>query len=143
VVKVPVNIVDDGIQMPSYAHPYDAGADLCSAVTADIEPGAARLIPTGIRVAVPSGYEIQIRPRSGLALKHGVTILNTPGTVDSGYRGVVGVILINHGREPFTVERGDRIAQLVLARVETASYVAVESLPESERGDGGFGSTGV
>jgi len=143
VVKVPVNIVYDGIQMPSYAHPYDAGADLCSAVTADIEPGATRLIPTGIRVAVPSGYEIQIRPRSGLALKHGVTVLNTPGTVDSGYRGVVGVILINHGKSVFHVERGDRIAQAVLTRVETAVFEQVDALPESERGDGGFGSTGV
>lgn len=141
--RIPVHLIEPDIGLPDYAHPYDAGADLRSRISCVIEPAEAKLVPTGIRVAVPQGYELQVRPRSGLALKHGVTVLNTPGTVDSGYRGEVGVILINHGLEPFMVKRGDRIAQLVLARVETASYVAVESLPESERGDGGFGSTGV
>lgn len=141
--RIPVHLIEPDIELPAYAHPHDAGADLRSRIYCVIEPAEAKLVPTGIRVAVPQGYELQVRPRSGLALKHGVTVLNTPGTVDSGYRGEVGVILINHGWEPFMVKRGDRIAQLVLARVETASYVAVESLPESERGDGGFGSTGV
>lgn len=108
-----------------------------------LEPGARALIPAGLSVSVPRGYEWQIRPRSGLALRHGVTVLNSPGTVDADYRGPVGVILVNLGTEPFTVSRGDRIAQAVLARVEGQELVQAESLPETERGRGGFGHTGV
>ena len=108
-----------------------------------VGPGEVRLIPTGLKLAVPRGYEVQVRPRSGLALKHGVTVLNAPGTIDSDYRGEVGVILANLGKEPFTVERGMRIAQLVVAPVERAKIVEVEALPPTDRGEGGFGSSGL
>jgi deoxyuridine 5''-triphosphate nucleotidohydrolase (dut) len=108
-----------------------------------LHPGERKLIPTGIAIAMPVGLEAQVRPRSGLALKHGVTVLNTPGTIDADYRGEVGVILINLGQEPFTVQRGDRIAQLVFQYVPRVALVEVEELPPSERGAGGFGSTGV
>jgi dUTP pyrophosphatase len=108
-----------------------------------LAPGSRALIPTGIAVALPSGHEAQVRPRSGLALKHGVTVLNSPGTIDADYRGEVGVILINHGEAPFTVRRGERIAQLVIAAVTAAVLDEVERLPESGRGTGGFGSTGT
>ena len=121
-----------------------AGMDLLAAVEGDVvlAPGSRALIPTGIAVALPSGHEAQVRPRSGLALKHGVTVLNSPGTIDADYRGEVGVILINHGEAPFTVRRGERIAQLVIAAVTAAVLDEVERLPESGRGTGGFGSTG-
>jgi dUTP pyrophosphatase len=119
--------------------------DLLAAVEGDVvlAPGSRALIPTGIAVALPSGHEAQVRPRSGLALKHGVTVLNSPGTIDADYRGEVGVILINHGEAPFTVRRGERIAQLVIAAVTAAVLDEVERLPESGRGTGGFGSTGT
>ncbi len=122
-----------------------AGMDLLAAVEGDVvlAPGSRALIPTGIAVALPSGHEAQVRPRSGLALKHGVTVLNSPGTIDADYRGEVGVILINHGEAPFTVRRGERIAQLVIAAVTAAVLDEVERLPESGRGTGGFGSTGT
>lgn len=122
-----------------------SGIDLCSQKSYRIGKGMSKLIETGLRVAIPEGYEIQIRPRSGLALKHGITVLNTPGTVDSDYRGEVGVILINHSTKPFYVTPGDRIAQMVVMKVETADFDFVESetLEESDRGEGGFGSTGV
>lgn len=108
----------------------------------EIAPGGRALIPTGLQIALPVGYEAHVRPRSGLALKHGITVLNTPGTIDADYRGDIGVILINHGTEPFIVEQGDRIAQLVIAKHERVDWLEVEELSETNRGDGGFGSTG-
>ncbi|WP_207455885.1 dUTP diphosphatase [Azospirillum sp. SYSU D00513] len=134
----------EGLELPAYATGQSAGLDLLAAVAAPVvlEPGGRALIPTGIAFALPAGWEAQVRPRSGLALKHGVTVLNSPGTVDADYRGEVGVILINHGDQPFTVERGQRIAQLVLARYERAAWEETGVLPDSDRGAGGFGSTG-
>lgn len=122
-----------------------SGIDLCSQKSYRIERGASKLIETGLHVQIPEGYEIQIRPRSGLALKHGITVLNTPGTVDSDYRGEIGVILVNHSNKAFYITPGDRIAQAVVMKVETLDFEfeEVESLEKSERGDGGFGSTGV
>ena len=133
-----------GLPLPSYATVDAAGLDLLAAVAEPIElaPGARRLVPTGISIALPPGYEAQLRPRSGLALKHGVTLLNSPGTIDADYRGEVGVILINLGQAPFRLQRGDRIAQLVIAPVARLAWRESEALPESTRGAGGFGSTG-
>ena len=133
-----------GLPLPSYATADAAGLDLLAAVAEPIElaPGARRLVPTGISIALPPGYEAQLRPRSGLALKHGVTLLNSPGTIDADYRGEVGVILINLGEVPFRLQRGDRIAQLVIAPVARLAWRESETLPESARGAGGFGSTG-
>ena len=133
-----------GLPLPSYATADAAGLDLLAAVAEPIElaPGARRLVPTGISIALPPGYEAQVRPRSGLAAKHAVTILNSPGTVDADYRGEISVILINHGDAPFSVRRGERIAQMVIAPVTQAELVAVASLSETARGSGGFGSTG-
>ena len=132
------------LPLPEYATPDSAGLDLSAAVDAPltIEPGARALVPTGIAVALPPGFEAQVRPRSGLALKHGVTVLNAPGTIDADYRGEVGVILINHGAQPVTVERGQRIAQMVIARYERAVWAETDTLDASARGTGGFGSTG-
>jgi dUTP pyrophosphatase len=134
-----------GLALPSYATSGSAGMDLLAAVERDIEllPGAFALVPTGLAVALPAGYEAQVRPRSGLALRHGVTVLNSPGTIDADYRGEVGVILINHGTAPFTVRRGERIAQMIIAPVSCAEWREVPNLPESDRGSGGFGSTGT
>jgi dUTP pyrophosphatase len=132
----------DDLPLPSYQTPHSAGLDLLANEDAAILPGARAPVGTGIAIALPDGYEAQVRPRSGLALKHGVTLLNTPGTIDADYRGEIRVILINLGREPFPVRRGDRIAQLVIAPVSRASWVEVEALPASDRGAGGFGSTG-
>lgn len=132
--------------LPSYGSSHAAGADVKACVEEDIwiEPGASVLIPTGIKVEIPVGYEIQVRPRSGLALKNQITVLNTPGTIDADYRGEIGVILINHGRTAFKVSRGMRIAQLVLARALKASFVVEErELSLTARGEGGFGHTGV
>ena len=133
------------LPLPSYQTNQSAGMDLCAAVAADtvIEPGAYVLVPTGYAIALPAGFEAQVRPRSGLAIKNGVTVLNSPGTIDADYRGEVGVILINHGRAPFTVSRGLRIAQLVVAPVRTVMWQETETLPDTARGGGGFGSTGV
>lgn len=134
-----------GVPLPSYATAHSAGMDLCAAIEADLvlHAGARALIPSGIAIALPEGYEAQVRPRSGLALKHGVTVLNAPGTVDADYRGEVGVVLINHGAEPFTITPGMRIAQMVIAPYIRAAWQPVQTLPASERGAGGFGSTGV
>jgi len=134
----------EGIDLPFYATTHAAGADLRAALDADISiaPGAHALIKTGFAMALPDNYEAQIRPRSGLALKHGITVLNSPGTIDADYRGEIGVILINHGSEAFTVQRGDRIAQMIIAPFVQADFQAVESLSETERGTGGFGSSG-
>lgn len=135
-----------GLDLPAYETSGSAGMDVRAAVAADapvtLGPGARALVPTGLSVAIPDGYEIQVRPRSGLAARHGVTCLNTPGTVDSDYRGEVKVILINLGAEPFTVTRGERIAQLVVAPVTQGTWSLVETLSETGRGAGGFGSTG-
>jgi dUTP pyrophosphatase len=132
------------LPLPAYASEHAAGVDLLAAVSHPMElaPGARQLIPTGISIALPAGYEAQVRPRSGLALKHGVTLLNSPGTIDADYRGEVGVILINQGETPFVIARGDRIAQLVVAPVTRLAWVESKRLPASGRGKGGFGSTG-
>jgi dUTP pyrophosphatase len=135
-----------GLPLPSYHSKHAAGLDIVAAVPNDapvtLAPGARALVPTGFVLELPEGYEAQVRPRSGLALKHGVTLLNSPGTIDSDYRGEVMVLLINHGGDPFIVFRGDRIAQLVIAPVTSAEVVLVEALAATERGSGGFGSTG-
>ncbi|MDR1626646.1 MAG: dUTP diphosphatase [Spirochaetia bacterium] len=128
--------------LPLYASQSASGADLKSAAELTIQPGEYALVPTGLRLALPPGVEAQVRPRSGLALKHGVTVLNAPGTIDADYRGEIKVILINHGKSPFAVSPGDRIAQIVFARVEKAELLPAAGLPESARGAGGFGSTG-
>lgn len=134
----------DDLPLPSYMSELAAGADLCAAVTNELTlaPGERALVPTGLSIALPPGFEAQIRPRSGLALRDGVTCLNTPGTIDADYRGPVGVILANLGSLPVTIRRGDRIAQLVVAPVSRAQFELVDELPESARGVGGFGSTG-
>ncbi len=136
----------EGLPLPSYQSKHAAGLDLVAAVPREqptkLPPGARALIPTGFALEIPVGYEAQVRPRSGLALKHGVTLLNSPGTIDADYRGEVMVILINHGTEPFLVQRGDRIAQLVIAPVASVEIVAVDALGATGRGEGGFGSTG-
>lgn len=132
----------DGLDLPKYATSGAAGMDIVSAEDTVVAPGARHAVATGLTLAIPNGYEIQVRPRSGLALKHGITVPNTPGTIDSDYRGELKVILINHGDEPFAIARGDRVAQLVLAPVVQAAWVETDDLDETERGTGGFGSTG-
>lgn len=134
-----------GLNLPTYATSHSAGMDLTAALEEAIEIGSGEraLIPTGLSIALPDGYEAQIRPRSGLAINHGVTVLNSPGTIDADYRGEIKVILINHGKEAFTVERGMRIAQMVVERYETVKWKVVDDLDETERGEGGFGSTGT
>ncbi len=146
-VRVDVKRLPHGndLPLPAYATEQSAGLDLMAAVEADVTlaPGDRALVPTGLAIALPPGYEAQVRPRSGLALKNGVTVLNSPGTVDADYRGEVGVILSNHGAEPFTVSRGMRIAQMVVAPVTQLAWNEVDDLTDSERGAGGFGSTGT
>jgi dUTP pyrophosphatase len=132
----------EGLELPRYATDGAAGMDVLSAEDVALEPGERHAVATGLAVAIPPGYEIQVRPRSGLALKHGIGVPNTPGTIDSDYRGELKVILINHGAEPFAIHRGDRIAQLVLAPVTMANWDEVAELDETGRGAGGFGSTG-
>ena len=134
-----------GHALPAYATESSAGMDVRAKLEAPVvlQPGAYRLIPTGLYAALPAGTELQVRPRSGLAFKHGVTVLNAPGTIDADYRGEIGVLLINHGAQPFTVENGERIAQLVLARYERIEWKETEAFPDSTRGAGGFGSTGT
>lgn len=131
-----------GLPLPAYATDGAAGMDVVSAEDVTIRPGERHAVATGLSMAIPTGYEIQVRPRSGLALKHGITVPNTPGTIDSDYRGELKAILINHGSEPFAIHRGDRVAQLVLAPVTRAVWEEVEELDETARGSGGFGSTG-
>jgi dUTP pyrophosphatase len=134
----------EGLDLPFYATTHAAGADLRAAIDQDmtIEPGNKALIPTGFAMALPDNFEAQVRPRSGLALKHAITVLNTPGTIDADYRGEVGVILINHSDIPFHIQRGDRIAQMIIAPFVQADFQAVSELSETERGAGGFGSSG-
>lgn len=131
-----------GLPLPAYATSGAAGMDVVSAEGVTIAPGARHAVATGLALAIPEGFEIQVRPRSGLALKHGITVPNTPGTIDSDYRGELKVILINHGADPFVIQRGDRVAQLVLAPVVQAAWNDVAELDVTERGEGGFGSTG-
>lgn len=135
--------LDPDLPLPSYAHPGDAGADLHSTIDLQLLPHERALVPTGISIALPPGFVALIHPRSGLAARHGLSIVNTPGTVDAGYRGEIKVLLINHDHvRPVSIERGDRIAQLVIQRFERARFVEVDTLPESVRGVGGYGSTG-
>ncbi|MBM3477522.1 MAG: dUTP diphosphatase [Armatimonadetes bacterium] len=145
-VRVDIEVLPEaeGLDLPDYASPGSAGMDLRAAVTEPVTlaPGEIKLITTGLRIALPPGFEAQVRPRSGLALKHGITIPNAPGTIDSDYRGVVQVILANIGREPFVIERGDRIAQMVIAPVTQAELRPVRRVDDTERGEGGFGSSG-
>ena len=143
-IDIPTIVLEGG-ELPIYGSELAAGADARASIREDIviAPGDSALIPTGLKVAIPEGYEIQVRPRSGLALKNKITVLNTPGTIDADYRGEIGVILINHGREPFRVTPGMRIAQLVVAQVIQARFVVEDSLSTTARGAGGFGHTGV
>ena len=134
---------DPDAVLPTYAHPGDAGMDVRSVEEMILEPGGRKLVRTGLVMMLPPGYEAQVRPRSGLALKNGVTVLNTPGTIDEGYRGEVGVILANFGAEPFRVEKGAKIAQIVIAPCTRAEIVETDEVDETARGAGGFGSTGV
>lgn len=135
------------LQLPAFETDLAAGADLRAALgeneTMTLEPGARALVPTGLAMALPAGYEAQIRPRSGLAYKHGITVLNTPGTIDADYRGEVKVLLINHGTEVFDIKRGERIAQMIIASITQPHFLVVEELTDTDRGAGGFGSTGV
>jgi dUTP pyrophosphatase len=146
-LSVPVHRLahGEGLALPQAASAEAAGMDLLAAVDGRVTlaPGARQLVPTGIAIALPAGYEAQVRPRSGLAVRHGVTVLNSPGTVDSDYRGEIGVVLINHGEAPFVIERGMRIAQLVVAPVTSVQWTERAELPTSARAGGGFGSTGV
>lgn len=133
------------LPLPAYATAQSAGLDLMAAIEGEIvlAPGSRQLIPTGLAIALPAGFEAQVRPRSGLALKHGITVLNSPGTIDADYRGEVKVLLVNHGAEPFRLQRGDRVAQMVVAPVTRIVWVTVAALDETERGTGGYGSTGI
>ena len=143
---VKIKIVNRGSQqLPAYATPVSAGMDLRANITEPIvlHPLERRIIPTGLYIALPPGYEAQVRPRSGLAFKHGITVLNSPGTIDSDYRGELGVLLVNLSSEDLTVEAGERIAQMVIARHEQGEFVEVEELDDTERGAGGYGHTGV
>ena len=142
-VQVLIKRLDPGVPLPTYAKGGDAGADIVSAVDITLAPGERALVPTGISIALPDGYVALVHPRSGLAIKHGVTMVNAPGTVDAGYRGELKLILINHDRsESVSFKRGDRVAQLVIQQVERAEFIEVQDLPGSGRGTDGFGSTG-
>lgn len=141
-MHVKVKRLDPAATLPARAHPGDAGLDLYAAVDIPIPPGETRLVGSGLAIELPPGTEAQVRPRSGLALKHSVTVLNTPGTIDEGYRGEVGVILINHGRAVFEVRRGMKVAQLVVKPTLPVDVIPVDALSDTTRGDGGFGSTG-
>ena len=143
VVHVEVVRQDPELALPAYAREGDAGLDLLAAAPVTLAPGARQIVPTGLRVAIPEGFAGLVLPRSGLALRTGVTVLNAPGLIDSGYRGEVGVLLVNHGNEPVTVRRGERIAQLVIQPVARAVLVEVRGLEATQRGAGGFGSTGA
>lgn len=143
-MKVAIKLLDPEMHLPEYAHDGDAGVDLRSRIDCEIRPGARWIVPTGIAIAIPDGYVGLVHPRSGLAIKHGISMVNTPGTIDAGYRGEIQIILINHDlQETFRISRFDRIAQLVIQKVERVSFESVEELPESIRGSGGFGSSGI
>jgi dUTP pyrophosphatase len=142
-MQLKVQKLSEQAHLPQYAHPGDAGMDLCAIEAQTLDPGQSALVKTGIAIELPEGLEAQVRPRSGLALKHQITVLNTPGTVDAGYRGEIGVILINHGQQPFHIEPGMRIAQMVIAAFQRVAVQEVASVTDSSRGAGGFGSTGL
>lgn len=142
-MKIKVMRLEGSAQLPRYEHDDDSGLDLFAIAPQEILPGQAALVPTGIAIELPQGTEAQVRPRSGLALKHAITLLNTPGTIDAGYRGEIGVIMINHGQQAFQVLKGMKIAQMVIAPVIRAELEEVTHLSDSVRGDGGFGSTGL
>jgi len=142
-MKVLITRLDQGLPLPNYAKPGDAGADLYSRIDLNLDPGARALVPTGVAIALPSGYAAFIHPRSGRAAKEGLSMVNAPGTIDAGYRGEIQVILINLDKErPINIKRGERIAQLIVQEVARAEFVEVEELPGTSRGEGGFGSTG-
>lgn len=145
--KVKIKVLEEklGSKVPKYATAQSAGVDIRAAIAEDVilKSGEVKIIPTGIALAIPAGFEAQVRPRSGLAAKHGVTVLNTPGTIDSDYRGEIKAILINHGKEDFTITNGMRIAQVIFARHEQANFELTEDLDDTDRGTGGFGSTGT
>lgn len=141
-MDIPLLKLDIDLPTPSHSHPGDGGADLYSRIDTTLEPGERQMVPTGIAVAIPDGYAGLAIPRSGIAARHGIGVVNGPGLVDSGYRGELTVVLINHGQEPFKIKRGDRIAQLVVIPVSVQGFVEVDELPPSSRGEGGFGSTG-
>lgn len=142
-LKISIQKTRNDAKIPSYAHKGDAGVDLYSAEDMIIKPMERKHVPTGIKIAIPNGYEAQVRPKSGLAINNGITVLNTPGTIDSGYRGEIMVITINLGSEPFKVEKGKKIAQMVFKKTEEAEFKEVDSLDETTRNEGGFGSTGL
>jgi len=143
-LEIPVQKITEDAVLPKYAHEGDAGVDLYSVKDITVGPGARALVPTGLKMAIPAGYEGQVRPKSGLALKHGISVLNTPGTVDAPYRGEVGVIVINHDPAlSYEIKKGEKIAQMVFARVECASFREVPGLEATTRGEGGYGSTGM
>lgn len=146
-IELPVRRLPHGMDLPlpAYASPGSAGLDLLAAIESEMEiaPGERHLVPSGISIALPEGHEAQVRPRSGLALQHGLSILNSPGTIDADYRGEISVLLINHGQRPFVLKRGMRIAQMIVAPVVRAAWAETDSLPRSGRGAGGFGSTGI
>ena len=144
-IKVKIVRLKEKASLPAYATAHAAGMDVsaCLDDPVTIEPSSSALIPTGLAIELPEGYEAQLRPRSGLALRHLISLPNSPATIDADYRGEVGVILINHGREPFTVNHGDRIAQMVVSKVDRVAFEEVDSLSDTERGEGGFGHTGI
>jgi len=142
-VKVKIKKIKDNAIIPKYAHEGDSGVDLYATEEYLLKPCDRVLVSTGIKIAIPLGYEAQVRPKSGLALKHGISVCNTPGTIDSGYRGEVGVITINHGKDEFKIEKGKKIAQMVFNKVEAAEFEEVDELDSTRRSDGGFGSTGL
>ncbi len=143
-IRIPITRLPhgEGLPLPTYATAHAAGMDVVSAEDLDLQPGQRHAVATGLRIAIPEGYEVQVRPRSGLALKHGITVPNTPGTIDADYRGELKVIMINHGDQPFPIRRGERVAQRVADAVTQAEWDEVDELDETVRGEGGFGSTG-
>ena len=142
-MKVFIKKLNSDSKLPEFAHKGDAGADIFSAEHTEISPGEIKLVATGLKLAIPEGYEAQVRPKSGLALNHGISMANTPGTIDAGYRGELKVILINHGKELFKIEKGQKIAQLVFNKIELPEFEIVENLDETIRSEKGFGSTGL
>ena len=142
-MQIPLKRLDEGLPVPAHAHPGDGGVDLRAAAGIRLEPGERAIVPTGLAVAIPEGHAGLIVPRSGLAARHGIGVVNGPGLIDSGFRGEIGVILVNHGSAPVDIGRGDRIAQMVVVPVAVQEFVEVAELPPSERGVGGFGSTGA
>lgn len=142
-IKVKIKKIKDNAAIPKYAHEGDAGVDLYSTEEYTLKPGERTLVSTGIKIALPLGYEAQVRPKSGLAANHGISLVNSPGTIDSSYRGEVQIVTINHGQEEFKIEAGKKIAQMIFKKVEQAEFEEVNELEETKRGEGGFGSTGL